>query len=49
MKPIVVVGGGLAAYTVIRELRKLNREIPVTLVSRDNADSYSMLVVFPRR
>ncbi|MFA6061285.1 MAG: FAD-dependent oxidoreductase [Gallionella sp.] len=41
MKPIVVVGSGLAAYTVIRELRKLNREIPVTLVSRDNADSYS--------
>jgi rubredoxin-NAD+ reductase len=41
VKPIVVVGSGLAAYAVIRELRKLNRDIPVTLVSRDNADSYS--------
>jgi len=41
VKPIVVVGSGLAAYTVIRELRKLNREIPITLVSRDSADSYS--------
>jgi len=41
VKPIVVIGSGLAAYTVIRELRKLNREIPVTLVSRDSADSYS--------
>lgn len=41
MKPIVVVGSGLAAYTVIRELRKLNREIPITLISRDSADSYS--------
>lgn len=41
MTPIVVIGSGLAAYAVIRELRKLNREIPVTLVSRDSADSYS--------
>jgi rubredoxin-NAD+ reductase len=41
MKPIVVLGSGLAGYTVIRELRKLNRDIPITLVSRDSGDYYS--------
>jgi len=41
MNPIIVLGSGLAGYTVVRELRKLNRDIPVTLVSRDNGDYYS--------
>lgn len=41
MNPIIVLGSGLAGYTVIRELRKLNREIPITLVSRDSGDFYS--------
>lgn len=41
MNPIVVLGSGLAGYTVIRELRKLNRDIPITLVSRDSGDYYS--------
>jgi rubredoxin-NAD+ reductase len=41
MNPIVVLGSGLAGYTVIRELRKLNRDIPLTLVSRDSGDYYS--------
>lgn len=41
MKPIVVLGSGLAGYSVIRELRKLDREIPVTLVTRDSGDYYS--------
>jgi len=41
MDPIIVLGSGLAGYTVIRELRKLNRDIPITLVSRDNGDYYS--------
>lgn len=41
MNPIVVLGSGLAGYTVIRELRKLNRDIPITLVTRDNGDYYS--------
>lgn len=41
MKPIVVLGSGLAGYTVVRELRKLNRDIPVTLVSRDSGVYYS--------
>lgn len=41
MNSIVVLGSGLAGYTVIRELRKLNRDIPITLVSRDSGDYYS--------
>lgn len=41
MKQIVVLGSGLAGYSVIRELRKLDRDIPVTLVTRDSGDYYS--------
>jgi rubredoxin-NAD+ reductase len=41
MKPIVVLGSGLAGYTLVRELRKLDRDVPITLVSRDSADFYS--------
>jgi len=41
MNPIIVLGSGLAGYTVVRELRKLNRDIPITLVSRDSGDYYS--------
>jgi len=38
---IVVVGSGLAGWTVIRELRKLNKDALVTLVSADTGDFYS--------
>lgn len=41
MEPIIVVGSGLAGYSVIRELRKLDREVPVMLLSRDSGDYYS--------
>lgn len=41
MNPIVVLGSGLAGYTVIRELRKLNRDIPIAMVSRDSGEYYS--------
>jgi rubredoxin-NAD+ reductase len=41
MNPIVVIGSGLAAYSVIRELRKLDRDIPLMLVTRDDGDYYS--------
>ncbi len=41
MNPIVVIGSGLAAYSVIRELRKLDRDIPLMLVTRDGGDFYS--------
>ena len=41
MGPIVVLGSGLAGYTLVRELRKLDRDAAVTLISRDCADFYS--------
>lgn len=41
MKPIVVLGSGLAGYTLVRELRNLNRDIPITMISRDSGDYYN--------
>lgn len=41
MKPIVVLGSGLAGYTLVRELRKLDRDVAITLVSQDSGDYYS--------
>ena len=41
MKPIVVLGSGLAGYTLVRELRKLDREVAITMISRDGGDYYS--------
>jgi rubredoxin-NAD+ reductase len=41
MKPIVVLGSGLAGYTLVRELRKLDRDVAITLASRDSGDYYS--------
>ncbi|MFA7400377.1 MAG: FAD-dependent oxidoreductase [Sideroxydans sp.] len=41
MEPIIVVGSGLAGYSVMRELRKLDRNVPVMLLSRDSGDYYS--------
>jgi len=39
--PVVIVGSGLAGYTLARELRKLDRETPLVVVSRDDASFYS--------
>jgi rubredoxin-NAD+ reductase len=41
MKPIAVLGSGLAGYTLVRELRKLDRSVPIVLVTRDSGDYYS--------
>ncbi|QWD73709.1 FAD-dependent oxidoreductase [Polynucleobacter sp. TSB-Sco08W16] len=38
---IVIIGSGLAGYTVIREIRKLDKEIPITLVTREPGYFYS--------
>lgn len=40
-KPICIVGSGLAAYTLIREYRKINTEHPITLVTQEAGDFYS--------
>jgi rubredoxin-NAD+ reductase len=39
--PVVIVGTGLAGYTVARELRKLDPQMPVIVVSRDDGSFYS--------
>ena len=38
---IVIIGSGLAGYTVIREIRKLNKETPITLVTKEPGYFYS--------
>lgn len=39
--PIVIVGSGLAGYTLARELRKLDAGVPLTILSRDEGNFYS--------
>jgi len=39
--PVVILGSGLAGYTVARELRKLDRQTPILIVTRDGGEFYS--------
>ena len=39
--PVVIVGSGLAGYTLARELRKLDKQTPLLVLSRDHAGFYS--------
>ncbi|MFV2059598.1 MAG: FAD-dependent oxidoreductase [Gammaproteobacteria bacterium] len=41
MKPIVIIGSGISAYTVAREFRKINEKTPIHIISMDNANNYS--------
>ena len=41
MAPIVILGSGLAGYTVAREFRKLDAASPLTIVTRDDGAVYS--------
>jgi rubredoxin-NAD+ reductase len=40
MHPIIILGAGHAAYSLAREIRRHDQEIPVTLITRDSGDSY---------
>ncbi len=40
-KHIVIIGSGFAAYQLVKSLRKLNAETPVTVITGDNGDDYS--------
>lgn len=40
-KPIIIIGSGLAGYTLAREFRKLDKESAVTLISSDDGQFYS--------
>jgi rubredoxin-NAD+ reductase len=39
--PIVVVGTGLSGYSLVREIRKLDKETPIVMVTADDGVSYS--------
>lgn len=41
MNPIVIIGSGLAGYNVARELRKINKEIPLLVITADSGSFYS--------
>ena len=38
---IVIVGAGMAAYSVAREFRKLDKTTPLTIVTGDGGGSYA--------
>lgn len=39
--PLVILGTGLAGYTLAKELRKLDDDMPLTLITADGGESYS--------
>ena len=41
MNPIVIIGTGLAGYTLAREFRKLNQDAPLHLLTADDGRFYS--------
>ncbi|MCG7588699.1 NADH:flavorubredoxin reductase NorW [Photobacterium sp. OFAV2-7] len=40
-KHIVVIGSGFAAYQLVKSLRKIDNETPVTVITADSGDDYS--------
>lgn len=41
MHPIIIIGTGMAAYTLAREFRKLDKQTPLKLITADDGNSYS--------
>ncbi len=41
MKPVVIIGTGLAGYTVAREFRKLDKATPLSILTADDGGFYS--------
>lgn len=41
MKPIIIIGSGLAGYTVAREFRKLDKATPLIIITEDSGGYYS--------
>ena len=38
---IIIIGSGLAGYTLVREIRKIDKAIPITLITREPGYFYS--------
>ena len=41
MAPVVIIGSGMAAYSLARELRKLDKETALLIVTADDGSAYS--------
>ncbi len=41
MKPTIIIGAGMAGYTVARELRKLDKDHPILVITSDDGGFYS--------
>jgi rubredoxin-NAD+ reductase len=41
MNPVIIIGAGLAGYQLAREFRKLDKTIPLTIITRDSGGFYS--------
>jgi rubredoxin-NAD+ reductase len=41
MSPIIIIGAGMAGYTAARELRKLDKTVPLTIITSDDGGFYS--------
>lgn len=41
MHPIIIIGTGLAGYTLAKEIRKIDSEIPLLMISKDQGHFYS--------
>ena len=41
MQPIIIIGSGLAGYNAAKELRKLDKETPLTVIAADSGFFYS--------
>ena len=41
MQPIVIIGAGMAGFTVAREVRKLDKDIPLVIMTSDAGGFYS--------
>ena len=38
-QPVIIIGSGMAGYTLARELRKLTTGLPIVMVCQDSGDS----------
>ena len=45
MKPIVIIGAGMAGFTLARELRKLDKETPLIILTADSGGYYAKPVL----
>lgn len=41
MRPIIIIGAGMAGYTAARELRKLDKTVALTIITSDEGGFYS--------